>query len=694
MATIYQTSDGQSVYDMGGNTIYASGPNAGKIYTPGTTTQNLSLAAPSNVSLSTTPTAVIPGNNNSAAMTPQTNVIPTTNSQNAVVPGNNNATTSLPNATSTNIGTSPVNTATLGLNSQIPQEYNIPDGAYVRVNGTVYSNQNGKLGPINPTATLDIGRAQDISSYAPAPPAQPTQQPVTAATPVGQSTTQTPAQAQQGQTGQPLTFNPAVNPSVVDLISSTGGDASFAARQALAARFGIQGYSGTAQENIELANDYVKAFNDLKGTKAPDNAAQAQTAVSTINQQNDPASNPTLAPARFYDAVGSMDPVVSSLYNQINQALSSPITTQSFADQYQQLIQQQGIPALQTQLMNIHALMDGTEDSIRQEIQNSGGTATENQIQALSSARNKVFLQQSSQLQQQLNLKEDYVSNIMAFSQADRADVEKQIDQKMGLTTQLVNLQDKMTNAAKDNYNQIIQNLGYAGLAAALKNDPQQRAQVEQLLGLGKGSLSDPAFLGQEDAGKVLGSASTGYFTYNPYTGETTPIATGGTSGGSVGGTGGQGGVAPQIGVPTLNGKPLNDTQSTTLGYVQRLNDSNKTISDIGGNFTGAFSTLGALLPNFLKSSDRQVYEQAQRNFINAVLRRESGAAISPSEFDSAAQQYFPQPGDSQAVVNQKTANRQRVISSLAQSANVPLSYVTGPQSSTGTYQDYLSAIQ
>ena len=61
----------------------------------------------------------------------------------------------------------------------------------------------------------------------------------------------------------------------------------------------------------------------------------------------------------------------------------------------------------------------------------------------------------------------------------------------------------------------------------------------------------------------------------------------------------------------------------------------------------------------------RQVFEQAQRNFINAVLRRESGAVISESEFANARRQYFPQPGDGPEVLANKARNRQVVIENL-----------------------------
>lgn len=49
---------------------------------------------------------------------------------------------------------------------------------------------------------------------------------------------------------------------------------------------------------------------------------------------------------------------------------------------------------------------------------------------------------------------------------------------------------------------------------------------------------------------------------------------------------------------------------------------------------------------------------RAERDFVNAVLRPESGAAISKDEFESASKQYFPRPGDPIEVVNQKRQNR------------------------------------
>lgn len=72
---------------------------------------------------------------------------------------------------------------------------------------------------------------------------------------------------------------------------------------------------------------------------------------------------------------------------------------------------------------------------------------------------------------------------------------------------------------------------------------------------------------------------------------------------------------------------------------------------------------------NAMLSPESQRYDQAKRNFINAVLRRESGAVISEGEFKNADVQYFPQPGDSEAVKLQKAQNRRTAIDGLAAGA-------------------------
>jgi len=124
--------------------------------------------------------------------------------------------------------------------------------------------------------------------------------------------------------------------------------------------------------------------------------------------------------------------------------------------------------------------------------------------------------------------------------------------------------------------------------------------------------------------------------------------------------------------------KPATASQAQASGYANRVADASQILESKQGRSTGAGFLIERRLPNIVKGSDAQLIDQAQRNFINATLRRESGAVISPTEFENARLQYLPQPGDDPAVLAAKKQNRERVLASLRAEAmaSPPTSYV------------------
>ena len=112
---------------------------------------------------------------------------------------------------------------------------------------------------------------------------------------------------------------------------------------------------------------------------------------------------------------------------------------------------------------------------------------------------------------------------------------------------------------------------------------------------------------------------------------------------------------------------PLNESQSNAATFADRMSQSNAILNDLDKNGTNPWSRLKEKVPggNYLQSKEYQQYEQAKRDFINAQLRKESGATIQPSEFESADRQYFPQPGDDEKVIQQKRALRETAINGM-----------------------------
>lgn len=123
----------------------------------------------------------------------------------------------------------------------------------------------------------------------------------------------------------------------------------------------------------------------------------------------------------------------------------------------------------------------------------------------------------------------------------------------------------------------------------------------------------------------------------------------------------GKGGFTLTQGGATV-GKPKTEGQANATGFWDRVAIANKNLEGLEDQGTSFAGNVLAALPlgtgNWLQTSEFQLYSQSQEDWINAVLRDESGAAIGPAEFESAKTQYFPQVGDKPAVIAQKRANR------------------------------------
>jgi hypothetical protein len=154
-----------------------------------------------------------------------------------------------------------------------------------------------------------------------------------------------------------------------------------------------------------------------------------------------------------------------------------------------------------------------------------------------------------------------------------------------------------------------------------------------------------------------------------------------------------QGGTTP-TGVP-LKGKgtALTESQGNATAFGMRMLESNKLLNNLeksgtvsGGRIKSAVEgAINALVPfqgeklatgvgnvmNVLPgvlggpNEAQQQYQQAKTNFITAVLRKESGAAIGQNEFETEEKKYFPQAGDSKANIAQKQRARELAIEAM-----------------------------
>lgn len=136
----------------------------------------------------------------------------------------------------------------------------------------------------------------------------------------------------------------------------------------------------------------------------------------------------------------------------------------------------------------------------------------------------------------------------------------------------------------------------------------------------------------------------------------------------------------------------LNESEGVSTMYGGRMQMSQDILDTVEREGTRLYQSIVSNVPvvgNYATSPEYKLYDQAKGNFINALLRRESGAAIADSEFERADKQYFPQPGDTDAVIAQKRQNRQLATSLMMASAGAGGGYA---QQELGKLQSQIRA--
>jgi len=140
----------------------------------------------------------------------------------------------------------------------------------------------------------------------------------------------------------------------------------------------------------------------------------------------------------------------------------------------------------------------------------------------------------------------------------------------------------------------------------------------------------------------------------------------------------------------TATTKPPTAAQQQALAFYNRASDAVNTITAAseGGNSlenriaqSGAYKQFGLRAPNVMQNPDQRAYNQAKKAFTIALLRKESGAAISASEYDSIDKAYFVQPGDDPNVIAQKQRARQVALDGLKLASAPQTSEMSGAAS-------------
>jgi hypothetical protein len=131
----------------------------------------------------------------------------------------------------------------------------------------------------------------------------------------------------------------------------------------------------------------------------------------------------------------------------------------------------------------------------------------------------------------------------------------------------------------------------------------------------------------------------------------------------------GQGGFRMMQG-PGAQNKPFTEGQSKdnvfstrARGALPTLNQFEQQLTSLGNRALDMDPT--GLARGALQNSDFQVAKSAGDEFLQAVLRKDTGAAITTQEQELYGKTYLPQPGDGPEVIQYKRQARERAVAAI-----------------------------
>lgn len=115
--------------------------------------------------------------------------------------------------------------------------------------------------------------------------------------------------------------------------------------------------------------------------------------------------------------------------------------------------------------------------------------------------------------------------------------------------------------------------------------------------------------------------------------------------------------------------KPLNEGQSKNVLYTTKAEGALANLNKVASELTSRTDQVAGAVPFGLgrgfQDPKYQAAQQAANEFLTAILRKETGAAITQEETQIYGSVYLPQPGDSPEVLQQKAESRTRAVDAL-----------------------------
>jgi len=113
----------------------------------------------------------------------------------------------------------------------------------------------------------------------------------------------------------------------------------------------------------------------------------------------------------------------------------------------------------------------------------------------------------------------------------------------------------------------------------------------------------------------------------------------------------------------------MTEQQSKDINFLTRAKKAEEQLAPLENELTSWAQKRLTGLPfdtgNYLQSKEYQQAQQAGREILAIILRKDTGAAVTPQEFEVYSKIYLPQPGEDKATIEAKRLSREAAIQGI-----------------------------
>ena len=116
-------------------------------------------------------------------------------------------------------------------------------------------------------------------------------------------------------------------------------------------------------------------------------------------------------------------------------------------------------------------------------------------------------------------------------------------------------------------------------------------------------------------------------------------------------------------------GKSMTEAQSKNIGFFKRSQDALELFDPVADSLVSSFNAIAEKDPTgvakYMQSDDYQQAQVLGKDFLAPILRKDTGAAVTPSEWVFYRAIYIPEVGDITAKLAEKKAARARAVEAM-----------------------------